>query len=1354
MTLNFYLQRKLYDHEKEYTEFEVREGFQIIIILAEPGAGKTSLLENFSSQLNVKRNTANAFNSRNNHAENSILIIDALDELVRIDQSAVSSLLGKAADLEPQKLIISSRSSEWEESYTRLVRDIFEIEPKVFRLFPFNESEQQQIFENYKPEENFKIFESEVQKYNLEQLLVNPQFLKIFADAYIESNRVFCDRKSIFSQAVKALAKEINNNLNMRNDLPLQKKIECTEEIFAKLLLSGSEGISTNVDSLDTLYPRIDSLIRLDNVSMYSSLLSSRLFKLAENGSKHQPSHKIIAEYTAANYLVKKINADRNHISIHQCLSIIASNGIVRDELRGLVAWMAALGDKFIQETLINIDPYAVLANGDPSQLLPSSKKYLLQKLICLVEEDPYFRRSDMWRTFSISGFFDSESVTTVKYILAKSDKGLLRGLVLELIENAIILESLLPELEEVLMNEAIDKYIRTLAGIRLAEINNYEATQTINRLIEQATESSLNIVAHFIEKINIKFLSYQVILGFLEKCTLLYPDNNAGRERTIGERYFIKKFIANLDYKLVVYLLDSLSHDLCCTCMREQYDCYCRNGISKIIGMLLDRYFELEKNAYNPRKIWFWLKNLNFHVGKREEDSIAVKVLQNDDNLRQNLIMLAFDGITSIDDVRKISWKMLSHYTHSGLILKLQDYYFILDWAFENNNINLWSYFVQTHHFHETNRNESIYELRRNAKVQARKKNEFLKAWTKKNLADKKSYLETQRIVNRRRIKNGKFKRQMIRNENIQYLQNNRELIEAGKHFGCLINFANLTLHSPERIKEEFDDINLIKTSLKNCLPFIESYVPNLCELAKARCNSTRYHSEVILYASCLEIFREIGTLESVKLKLLKALRTNIDNRPTAVDDKEYENFRNEVDRILFPDSKSRLQFIKDYIEPQLTHSDCQYTQVSWLRYSNTFKEFQSSLPLEWLYQYPNISIETIKTLFNLSAEFCDKNKLKKLIVLRCEELNEKITTSTADIENIKSKVMFWFIRAFFFLDEIEIESYWHHLKLQEKIIFILNDRTERIYHGEHSFWPELTPTKIWWILDEFIDQWPKVDLPDSSSTGDTLNEKAYSFLSNLIWNFTKHISDTTLSIVNNLISDSRFETMRLSLKSIRSTLIRNLALVNFKAPSPDDIVSFLNNDGVITVEGLRVLILEELEFYQNDLRGGDTTSPSLFYHKQYNGSTITEYIHLNEVDATKIVADRLKLRLSSKGIIVTLEHQMQHANRCDITFAKVIDNQRKLLVLESKGQWHKELYDAASTQLAERYSIHPDAEQQGIYFVLWFGVNEKIANLKKHTVSSAQELKAILENKLPSELKGRIDIFVLDVSLEGSAV
>lgn len=79
--------------------------------------------------------------------------------------------------------------------------------------------------------------------------------------------------------------------------------------------------------------------------------------------------------------------------------------------------------------------------------------------------------------------------------------------------------------------------------------------------------------------------------------------------------------------------------------------------------------------------------------------------------------------------------------------------------------------------------------------------------------------------------------------------------------------------------------------------------------------------------------------------------------------------------------------------------------------------------------YQYRNY-----KTLFDLSAQFCDRNELNKLIVLRCEQLNEQLTTHTADSESINSKVIFWFVRAFFFLDEMEIEPYWNYLKLQEK--------------------------------------------------------------------------------------------------------------------------------------------------------------------------------------------------------------------------------------------------------------------------------------------------------------------------------
>jgi len=89
-----------------------------------------------------------------------------------------------------------------------------------------------------------------------------------------------------------------------------------------------------------------------------------------------------------------------------------------------------------------------------------------------------------------------------------------------------------------------------------------------------------------------------------------------------------------------------------------------------------------------------------------------------------------------------------------------------------------------------------------------------------------------------------------------------------------------------------------------------------------------------------------------------------------------------------------------------------------------------------------------------------------------------------------------------------------------------------------------------------------------------------------------------------------------------------------------------------------------------------------------------------------------------------------------------------RRLLVVEVKGQWHRELYIAASKQLYDRYAKHPDAEQQGIYLVLWFGSDEKVAGKKNTKLETANDLKLSIENKMPVELRGVIDVFVLDLS------
>ena len=137
-----------------------------------------------------------------------------------------------------------------------------------------------------------------------------------------------------------------------------------------------------------------------------------------------------------------------------------------------------------------------------------------------------------------------------------------------------------------------------------------------------------------------------------------------------------------------------------------------------------------------------------------------------------------------------------------------------------------------------------------------------------------------------------------------------------------------------------------------------------------------------------------------------------------------------------------------------------------------------------------------------------------------------------------------------------------------------------------------------------------------------------------------------------------------------------------------------------------------------------------------------------MNEVRATEIIAERLSLILKPQGIVITPEHQLKSANRSDFTTTKLIGGTRRLLVTEVKGQWHRELYTAAAAQLYARYSIHPDAEHQGIYLVIWFGRDVNVAGIKNRNINTAQELKSSIEKTMPPELAGLIDVFVLDVS------
>lgn len=1337
MNSTLYLPRKLLTNDKILGEEELLAFSNYVIVLAEPGAGKTELLNSLASKLGTSSVTANVFRQIGAEQNDSALVIDAFDELAKIDQAGIHNLLASVRKAKPTHVIISSRSSEWGEVATNSFKDFLGFYPAIVRLSEFESNEQKIIFNHHIENESFEDFYRELDRFDLATLLPNPQFLKLFADAYVQSNRRFIDKKSIFSQAVERLAKEVNVNVARgTKSLSVTRKIELSSEVFAKLLLSGAEGVGTSEATEDLSYPFLVSLFVGETSA--DGILATRLFKPADRADHHRPVHKIVAEYCAASYLTKRIMDSADQLTLARCLAVIAPRSIVRDELRGLLGWMASLGNKSIEIAAIELDPYAVLANGDPSQLGQTSKRLLIKQLIEIERQDPYFRKGDFWRTFSVAGFFTKSVLDDIKPLLAIGSNGHLRDLVLELLAGSPAVESLKDELTELVVTSLVDENTRLLACQRLLEVEGHDYRTEFFSLVSAGDVISLKVAAKLIDSLGADMIERSHLKFFFQACVNLYPSWENRDGSTIGQHYFVKNLIHDLDLGTLTWLLDCLTADLICECGKESYACNCGHGVSKIVGEMLDRYFELAMPPFDPVQLWSWLESLYFQFSKGRDQSKAVQVIQDDEHLRQGIFAYVFGGMTDGEQIFNMKNTKFTWHSHSGLALTEVDNEFIVRLAYEKDNTTLWASFLSGHYRRKGGGSRDVNQLRRLMRSHASEKPEFMREWVKFNRAVTLSDL-THRLP---RLRSPRSLRRRVRRQaethlaNLLYIHNNRVLIESGRHWRCLIRFAELVLEAPEKIEQEVGDESLVRNALSNCLDFISPEIPDMEKLAEVRCASRSLHSVTILHAACLEIMNEKKSLASVSPRLLKVLRTSINVSYTQFSEEQRNLLKSEIDKIIFPNSESVESFIRQYLEPQLKNSGCLHADIWLLRGDESFSQVRGVLSIDWLRRFPNLHITKLSELFDIAATYGDREKLRAIISERCSDLMSRCPDRTND-EAIEQCRTFWFLRAFYFFDE-SWESYWDWLKDDKDVIFFLDERSGRFHYGEQIGWPKLDIVKVEAILVAFIHVWPKVDLPSHWGTGSPKGETAYRFLTEIIWSFNSTDSDQAVTILERLLAIPEFADVHNDLKSMYSGLIRKISLRGFEPPTPQEVVSLLDRGTVVTVEDLRQLVLQELKAFQKAIDGGEYNSADYFYEKGER---------LGEIRSTEIVAERLSLRLEPQGISITPEHQLKSANRSDFTVAKMIGGKRRLLVTEVKGQWHRELYSAASAQLYERYSIHPDAECQGIFLVIWFGPHEDVAGRKLHNIKTAEELKVSIETTLPAELNGLIDVFVLDV-------
>lgn len=1307
---------------------------RVFVVLAEPGAGKTELLKTFADLLQTARIKASVFRNRPPPADLVPLVIDAMDEVARIDRLATDQIIAQASNVSHATVIFAGRSSEWDQGRTAYVEECFGIKPTVVYLQPFSREEQRQLFASEFANEDFEAFAAEVERFELGPLLGNPQFLKLLGEAYLESGRVFVSKANIFADAVRRLAHETNPDLGRQKRKPSTDRIvvQC-EEVLAKLMLSGAAGIATVEQMSDRDFPYLDDLLRPD--ADVSFLLDTRLFKPTEDVEKHEPVHRIVAEYCAAGYLVKRITDPSDRLSLGRVFAIVAPNRTTRDELRGMLGWMAARGTEILQLEAIRLDPYAILANGDPGQLTAKAKKTLLAALDELADKEPLFRRSDAWRRFNVGHFFTGDVLDDIRAILLKW--GSLRSLVLELLEETEAVSSLVPELSHLVRDAAAEASVRQLAMRVLLKSSSYDVKDDVAELLAEETPIALELASRAISIRGVAAVGRASASTLLSKLGSLYPKpGTRDRDRSAMSRLFIDRLILSLDREDIPSFLDEVASNITCTCeAKSHYTCKCRDGSSKVVAKLLDRFFDTPPFEPEPSRVWTWLAPLNFRNGMAPERSEAVKYLAEQEALRRSLQQLVVTNAANEDAAHDAVSRLYSGHSHSGIVMREGDPAALSQYAFDNGLVAVWASLRSGHDIYRKSTGQN--PMRALQRQQSRSSPEFLRAWSCRERRQR-DYTRKERQSFRVRGRRYAQREAAVEADNRAHLRANLAQIEAGRHWGWLDQFARAYLLEPHKLADLADDPETPLRALRNCFPFLTPHIPTVGELGRRHGTSI---AEALL-AACIVRIRDGGSLDNVDPRILAAAKTEATSYPCFAEGEEVE-FEAKLDAALFVEDGTPERFVRGFIEPQLARTDdAVVSNIHWLDHKLAFQHLRTTLPIEWLERFPLMPLDATRSLFSLAAKHADRDALLALIARRLADPGSDTGQDTPEDMRAGARKKFWQVSAFLYQADGG-EAAWNEIKANPKTIFALKHRIGRHDVSTNDDRPPVTSETLYRILDAYVGVWPKVPLPSGFGSGDPEDETAYRFLTECVYQLANDVPDRRSAVLDRLLADGRFSDFRDVLLTMRAEAGRELALQDFRAPSPAEINNLLDENGVASVEDMRALMVQEFAEIQKWLHGSETDPLDTFYP---GGKRVDENTARNRI------VDRLQGRMTALGLSVVIERHMAGANRCDITASAVIEGIGRLLVIEVKGQWNKELYTAASVQLDKRYAIHPDAARQGVYLVLWYGNSEKVAGLVDPTISTPAKLKATILSKMSEELRRRIDVVVLDLSRPGS--
>lgn len=247
-----YIMRRLEVTERDghITKYSDTDFFNIaapLVVIGEPGAGKTELMEQLAKNTGVKRWKASeviGLPAALPHTDDRT-IIDGLDEVKALQAGApIIHLMAKLTNDVIPNFILTCRAADWQHALNQqIISDRSLHQPVLGRLMPFNDDEIV-AFINANSDENGVAFLNQAKEKDILDFLRNPQNLLMLLEV-VRTSGWPTTRSELFDKACRVFVKEENTIIKSAalNRPPSEKLLSAAGFIYAQLLLSGAEGV-------------------------------------------------------------------------------------------------------------------------------------------------------------------------------------------------------------------------------------------------------------------------------------------------------------------------------------------------------------------------------------------------------------------------------------------------------------------------------------------------------------------------------------------------------------------------------------------------------------------------------------------------------------------------------------------------------------------------------------------------------------------------------------------------------------------------------------------------------------------------------------------------------------------------------------------------------------------------------------------------------------------------------------------------------------------------------------------------------------------------------------------------------